>query len=103
MRESIEEQRERITAAARRLDGLREWWGASCGVDRVQLLCQLLFASPVMQPTGREPETRTSLATLSQRCLLHAVSSYWVWNATDSLKALQMRINEMPTKQFLGN
>src|SRR5215210_2206020 len=42
-------------------------------------------------------------ATLSQRCLLHTMSSYPVWNATASLKALQRVGNEMPTKFILGN
>jgi hypothetical protein len=51
-------------------------------------------ASPVL--TGQ-------LDTLSQRCLLHTESSYWVWNATARLKALQRGGNESPTIHILGN
>lgn len=44
-----------------------------------------------------------SLATLSQRCLLQAVSSYLAWNATACLKALQSGGNELPLLGVLGN
>jgi hypothetical protein len=45
----------------------------------------------------------TFLATLSQCRLLHAVSSYRVWNATVCLKALQRGENELPLIDILGN
>jgi hypothetical protein len=47
--------------------------------------------------TGAKP-----FATLSQRRLLHAVSSYLVWNATARLKVLQNLRNELPLIVFLG-
>jgi hypothetical protein len=35
--------------------------------------------------------------------LLHTMSSYWTWTATDSLKALQKGRNEWPLMLILGN
>jgi hypothetical protein len=56
---------------------------------------------PVVSLVNRTGARR--FATLSQHRLLHAVGSYRVWNATDSLKVLQKGGNELPTNRVLGN